>query len=47
MRSRIRMGIPSLAVVMAGVLALPAVRAAGSSGCEPMTWTDWHLAMRK
>jgi len=47
MKRLIRIGIPSLGLLAAGALALPAVRAAGSSGCEPGNWVDWHLAMRQ
>jgi len=47
MKRFVRIGIPALSLMAAGALALPAVRAAGSSGCEPKNWTDWHLAMRQ
>src|SRR5512144_1338108 len=47
MKRLIRIGIPSLALAAAAALALPAVRPAGSSGCEHGNWTDWHLAMRQ
>jgi hypothetical protein len=47
MKRIVRIGIPSLGLLAAGALALPAIRAAGSSGCEPKDWMDWHLAMRQ
>lgn len=40
-------GLFALGLVAAGALALPAIRAAGSPGCEPKSWMDWHLAMRQ
>lgn len=47
MKRLFRIGVPSLALLAAGALAVPAIRAAGSSGCEPRGWMDWHLAMRQ
>ena len=47
MRPLIRFGLPSIGLLAAGALALPAVRAAGPGGCEPGDWMDWHLAMRQ
>ncbi len=40
-------GLFALGLLAVGTLALPVVRAAGSSGCEPKNWMDWHLAMRQ
>jgi hypothetical protein len=43
----------TLAVAATGLavltlLALPLVRASrGASGCEPHSWTDWHIAMQR
>ncbi len=45
MKRLLRIGIPSLA--LAAALALPAVRAGGSSGCHPRSWMDWHVAVRQ
>lgn len=47
MRRLVRIGVPSLALLAAGALAAPAIRAAGSQGCQPEGWKDWHLAMRQ
>lgn len=46
MKRLLRIGLPSLAAA-AAILALPAVRAGGSSGCQPRSWADWHLALRE
>src|SRR5574341_2058814 len=47
MKRVVRVGLPALALAAAGALALPLVRATGSSGCQPANWMDWHLAMRQ
>jgi hypothetical protein len=47
MKRYARIGLFALGLLAVGALALPAVRAAGSSGCEPKNWMDWHLAMRQ
>lgn len=47
MKRLLRIGIPSLALVAAGALALPAYRATAPSGCRPDNWVGWHLAMRQ
>ncbi len=47
MKRYARIGLFALGLLAVGALALPVVRAAGSSGCEPKNWVDWHLAMRQ
>ncbi|HET6923256.1 MAG TPA: hypothetical protein VFI16_08915 [Anaeromyxobacteraceae bacterium] len=47
MKRYARTGLFALGLLAAVALALPVVRAGGSSGCEPKDWMDWHLAMRQ
>ena len=46
MKRLLHIGLPSLAAA-AAILALPAVNASSSSGCQPKNWADWHLALRQ
>jgi hypothetical protein len=42
-----RLAILGTTLALALALAQPGVRAARAGGCEPVSWQDWHLAMRR